>query len=260
MMNEDHDMRQRGIAVLLREAADQVEPGMAPYQAVVRGGRRRKARRWAAGAVATLALTGVAATLGANVLMTGQAAPSVAAQTEPSPQERHVYTPWVTPLADLPGGKTGAGARMSVEVWGAPRTAGEIREQQARMIRQGVWQDRRTDPVRVGDVWFSVVTTGLKDGRRAIVIDGLEQAAGSGYVSYGLPKDLVSGRWIVGQVSPDVRRILYSQGARTAEAKLIQVAGLRDRWFVAANVNPGTDLNVIRTPDARNQPKTGPTG
>lgn len=258
MMGEDRDMRQRGIAVLLREAADQVDPGVAPYQAVVRGGRRRKARRRAAGAVTALVLTGVAATLGANVLVARQAAPSVAAQAELSPQERHVYTPWVTPLTELSGGKSAQRLRVSVEVWGAPRTAAEIREQQARMIRHGVWQHRKADPVRAGDVWFSVVTTGLQDGKRTIVVSGLEQAdAGSaGYSSYELPKSLVSGRWIVGWASPDVRRILYSQGAKTAEATLIQVAGLRERWF-AAHPNMGTDLHTIT---AQNQSTTEPPG
>ncbi|MEY2247638.1 hypothetical protein AB8A21_32650, partial [Streptomyces sp. BF23-18] len=49
----DHDMAtDADIAVLLARAADEVEIGAAPCQAVVRGGRRRRARRWATVAAA----------------------------------------------------------------------------------------------------------------------------------------------------------------------------------------------------------------
>ncbi|CAM5602706.1 hypothetical protein SGLAM104S_07066 [Streptomyces glaucescens] len=43
----EHDMSHTDIAFLLAEAADEVEIGIAPYQSVLRGGRRRRARRWA---------------------------------------------------------------------------------------------------------------------------------------------------------------------------------------------------------------------
>lgn len=60
----DHDMASdTDIAFLLAEAADEVEIGTAPYQAVLRGGRRRKARRWATAAAAALVIAGSTGTL-----------------------------------------------------------------------------------------------------------------------------------------------------------------------------------------------------
>ncbi|CAL2055856.1 hypothetical protein [Streptomyces murinus] len=48
----EHGMAQDRIALLLADAAQEIETGPAPVAAVVRGGRRRRARRWAATAVA----------------------------------------------------------------------------------------------------------------------------------------------------------------------------------------------------------------
>ncbi|MER5828915.1 hypothetical protein ABT086_43740, partial [Streptomyces mirabilis] len=59
----NHDMTHRDIAFLLADAADEAEIGIAPYQAVVRGGRRRKARRWALAAAAALVIAGSTGTL-----------------------------------------------------------------------------------------------------------------------------------------------------------------------------------------------------
>ncbi|MFB7508308.1 hypothetical protein ACFC0P_33555, partial [Streptomyces broussonetiae] len=48
------EMTQTDIALLLADAADEVEIGIAPVQAVIRGGRRRRARRWAVAAATAL--------------------------------------------------------------------------------------------------------------------------------------------------------------------------------------------------------------
>ncbi|RJL35476.1 hypothetical protein [Bailinhaonella thermotolerans] len=257
MTIEDRDMDDQDVTLLLREAAGGIEPGAAPYAAVVRGGKRRRARRWAAGAVTVLALTGVAGTFGAGALM--DRPEPVAAETAPSPERRHVYTPWVTPLATVRDGANASELRLSVEVWGAPRNAAEIREQKARMVRHGVWRDRESDPVRPGDVWFSVVATRVGDGRRTVVVSGLEQAGGErpGYVAYDLPGDLVSGRVVVGHVSPDVRRITYQWRDGSSDPGLIQVAGLKDRWF-ALRADAGRRLRAITTVDAAGESKTWP--
>ncbi|MDG4864788.1 hypothetical protein P8605_42235, partial [Streptomyces sp. T-3] len=59
MSGDRHTMAERDIALLLADAADGVEPGIAPFQAVVRGGKRRRARRrWAIGAAAALVIAG----------------------------------------------------------------------------------------------------------------------------------------------------------------------------------------------------------
>ncbi|NRQ36433.1 hypothetical protein HII36_32055 [Nonomuraea sp. NN258] len=301
------DMADRGVALLLREVAEQVDPGMAPYQAVVRGGRRRKARRWAAGTVAALAAAGVAGTLVTTVLparqeqtqialpaqdqaqvqvrgpaqmsgqapaqgtaqapaqgtaqvpgqATGEATDQGTGQADPSPEARHVYAPQVTQLAEVPNGK--ATVRVSVEVWGAPRDESEIREQRARMKKHGVWDERSADPVKVGDVWFAVVATRASDGKREIVASALEQPGASdlGYSSYSLPRRLTDGRVIVGHVTSDVRGIAFVWRKEIRKPKLVQVAGLKERWF-SMRAGSAERLRSIVTYDAANRSKVWP--
>ncbi|MGW0580704.1 hypothetical protein ACWD25_33225, partial [Streptomyces sp. NPDC002920] len=55
---KNHEMTHHDIALLLADAADEVEIGIAPTQALIRGGRRRKARRWAVGAGVALVVAG----------------------------------------------------------------------------------------------------------------------------------------------------------------------------------------------------------
>ena len=64
-----YDEAHADIALLLADAADEVEVGAAPYQAVVRGGRRRKTRRWAVAAVAAAVIAGSTGTTLALVVL-----------------------------------------------------------------------------------------------------------------------------------------------------------------------------------------------
>ncbi|MGW2960092.1 hypothetical protein ACWDGI_16615 [Streptomyces sp. NPDC001220] len=139
---ENHGMTQTesDIAFLLADAADEVEIGIAPVQAVMRGGRRRRARRWAvAGATAlALAVGATAGTLAVTGLPGGghgDRGGEVAVRPA-SPEERHVYTPESTDLAfgDYQGKKWGVG----VLVWGAPLTRAEAEKQWKAMGDWGV--------------------------------------------------------------------------------------------------------------------------
>lgn len=132
----NHDMAatDADISFLLAEAADEVEIGMAPYQAVLRGGRRRKARRWATAAAVALVVAGSTGTLalagGAGTDDGGRRV--VPAVTGPStPERRHVYEPQAT----IVGRGTAHGKEWSVEVivWGAPRNEMEAQYQRSRM-------------------------------------------------------------------------------------------------------------------------------
>lgn len=120
-------MTDRDIALLLADAADEVEIGIAPYQAVIRGGRRRRARRWALATAAALVIVGGSGTLALAGLRDGngvEVSPAVKQQsTEPlTPEERNVYEPQgtVIGIGDI-GGKEW---QITVDVWGAPRTEG----------------------------------------------------------------------------------------------------------------------------------------
>lgn len=124
----NHDMTHRDIAFLLADAADEVEIGIAPYQAVIRGGRRRKARRWALAAAAALVIAGSTGTLALAGGLDGdghRVAP--VATRPPTGEERHVYEPQRTTLANWSEG--GKEWRVTIDVWGAPESAEEAQVQ-----------------------------------------------------------------------------------------------------------------------------------
>ena len=134
---ENHDMTHRDIALLLADAADEVEIGIAPYQAVIRGGRRRRARRLAVAAATALVLAGSA---GATLAWAGRpgegenwAAPSA---TQPvSLEARHVNVPQRTTLAT--GTDQGKKWRVHIDVWGVPRDEAEAQLQLEAMRESG---------------------------------------------------------------------------------------------------------------------------
>ncbi|MCN9243572.1 hypothetical protein NGF19_22750 [Streptomyces sp. RY43-2] len=129
---ENHDMTHKDIALLLADAADEVEIGIAPYQAVIRGGRRRRARRLAVAAATALVLCG---STGATLALAGlpggdgdRVAPVATRPTAPvSPEERHVYAPQRTTLAT--GTDQGRTWQVYIDVWGVPRDESEARRQ-----------------------------------------------------------------------------------------------------------------------------------
>ncbi|MFE2212206.1 hypothetical protein ACFW93_09500 [Streptomyces canus] len=128
-----HDMSDSDIAVLLADAADEVEIGIAPYQAVLRGGRRRRARRWAVAAATALVLAGSSATLAVAGLPggdKGQVAtqPLVPADADPS---RVLQTTLAT------GTDQGSKWRVLIDVWSAPRDEKQAEAQRAAMALRG---------------------------------------------------------------------------------------------------------------------------
>lgn len=129
----NHDMSDSDIALLLADAADEVEIGIAPYQAVLRGGRRRRARRWAVAAATALVLAGSSATLAVAGLPggdRGQVAtqPLVPADADPS---RVLQTTLAT------GTDQGTEWRVLIDVWSAPRDEKQAEAQRAAMAVRG---------------------------------------------------------------------------------------------------------------------------
>ncbi|MGW5047842.1 hypothetical protein [Streptomyces griseoluteus] len=109
------------IALLLADAAHEVEIGGAPVEAVVRAGRRRKARRRAATAVTAVVLAGGMGTLALD----GMPGPgdSVSPAKSASPDGRLVYEPEITEVAF--GTHGGVEWGVTVQVWPAPRDRAE---------------------------------------------------------------------------------------------------------------------------------------
>ncbi|MDI5912827.1 MULTISPECIES: hypothetical protein [Streptomyces] len=128
-----HDMRDSDIALLLADAADEVEIGIAPYQAVLRGGRRRRARRWAVAAATALVLAGSSATLAVAGLPGGDGGqvatqPLVPVDADPS---RVLQTTLAT------GTDQGSKWRVLIDVWSAPRDEKQAEAQRAAMALRG---------------------------------------------------------------------------------------------------------------------------
>ncbi|WP_406478400.1 hypothetical protein [Streptomyces sp. NBC_01615] len=224
----NHDMAtHRDIALLLAEAADEVEIGIAPYQAVVRGGRRRKARRWAVAAAAALVIAGSTGTLALAGVTGGdgkQVAP--AATRPPTAEQRHVYAPQRTTLASAR--ENGKDWSVTLDVWGAPKNEAEAERQHAAMDEYRVHPvgvtkakdligiDRYFVHLIVGDV----ETTAVMEGQ----FDRSDSNPGEYLVSGAMPlhtgKQGTAGsrnRLVIGDVSPTTRQVTctWNDGSTT---------------------------------------------
>ncbi|WP_280876311.1 hypothetical protein [Streptomyces pseudovenezuelae] len=122
-------MTDRDIALLLADAADGAEIGIAPTQAVIRGGRRRRARRWAIATATALAIVGSTATLALAGLPDGdghQVAPAATQRATTTP-DAFQDAPHRTTLAT--GTDQGKKWKVFIDVWGAPRDEAEAQVQ-----------------------------------------------------------------------------------------------------------------------------------
>ncbi|MFI9254379.1 hypothetical protein [Streptomyces sp. NPDC053069] len=208
------DMTQTDIALLLADAADEVEIGTAPVQAVIRGGRRRRARRWA---VATATAVVLAGSTGATLAVTGLPGGGHGdrqgnAATEPtSPAARHVYEPQETPL--LRGRYKGTSWYVDVQVWGAPQNKAEADGQYAAMgeLNMTPAVDKPTD--LIGKTSFFVTRKFGDQAPQSIMFDSRtkpERVSGSDLLSASNPLDSTSGTWdqlVVGQVAETAREV-----------------------------------------------------
>ncbi|WP_327388482.1 hypothetical protein [Streptomyces sp. 3213.3] len=251
-------MTDRDIALLLADAADEVEIGIAPYQAVIRGGRRRRARRWALATAAALVITGASGTLALASLRDGSGAEVTPAVTQkptvPStPEERHVYLPQETMLAA--GTEKGEQWYVTVDVWGAPRTEAEARAQLNAMSDRGEepWDKDRASAL-VGKITYFVRRTYGSGAPTLLMGDSAapqDTMAGtdlkSGASTLDPKKTDGPQRLVVGQVAKTAETVLctwkdgtstlahkVSAGAdvNTDEATIRPAAGSPDNWFV----------------------------
>ncbi|MET9899688.1 hypothetical protein [Streptomyces sp. NPDC006446] len=129
-------MTHRDISLLLADAADEVEIGVAPVQAVLRGGRRRRTRRWAVTAAIALVFAGSTVSLAVTGLHDGDGRRGAPVATQaPTAEERNLKSARRTVLAS--GTVQGEEWQVSIDVWEAPRNEAEAREQLAAMRERG---------------------------------------------------------------------------------------------------------------------------
>ncbi len=263
-------MTDRDIALLLADAADEVEIGIAPYQAVIRGGRRRRARRWALATAAALVITGASGTLALAGLRDGdgvEVTPAVTQRpTEPStPEERHVYEPQDTMIGT--GTVGGKEWRVTVQVWGAPRDAGEAWAQMQRMKAYGEVPLAVDKSSQLVGKYSFFVRRSIGDGKESVItqnsIDTKDRMAGVDLESAALsldPNHSEPQRLVVGQVAKTAQQVactwkngtttyasLVPAGAdlNTDESSIRPVAGAPVNWFVCVGA-AGASVDSVR--------------
>ncbi|MFK0021581.1 hypothetical protein [Streptomyces sp. NPDC090798] len=232
----NHDMTHRDIAFLLADAADEAEIGIAPYQAVVRGGRRRKARRWALAAAAALVIAGSTGTLALAGVTDGDARRVAPAATRPTTgEERHVYEPQRTMLAK--GDDGGNGWEVTIDVWGASKNGSEAQRQWTAMKDYGgTPMGARDAKELVGKAWYfvharvgdrtSMVMTGQFD--KGDSLSGAEFEAGAIRMpSSESARPGASNRLVIGDVAPTARQVTctWNDGTKTEVPRAPEGAG-----------------------------------
>jgi hypothetical protein len=263
-------MTDRDIALLLADAADEVEIGIAPYQAVIRGGRRRRARRWALTTAAALVITGASGTLALAGLRDGdgvKVTPAVTQRpTEPStPEARHVYEPQDTMIGT--GTVGGKEWRITVQVWGAPRDAGEAWTQLQRMKAYGEVPLAVDKSSQLVGKYSFFARRSIGDGKESVItqnsIDTKDRMAGVDLESAALsldPNHTEPQRLVIGQVAKTAQRVacawkngtttyasLVPAGAdlNTDESSIRPVAGSPVNWFVCVGA-AGASFDSVR--------------
>lgn len=206
-----HDMTNTDIGFLLADAADEVEIGIAPYDAVLRGGRRRRARRWAVATATALVLVGSAGTLAVAGLPGGNGNRGAQVATEaPEPPVQNVYTPERTMLA------TGTDGThqwwVTLDVWPAPRDAGEAQTQWEAMGAYGTTPVDKASDLIGKSAYFVSRTYG--DGETAVtmfdVFNENSPDSGKDLQSAAIPLDPADSgpkRLVIGEVAPTARQV-----------------------------------------------------
>ncbi|MFJ9818134.1 hypothetical protein ACIRU3_23290 [Streptomyces sp. NPDC101151] len=211
--NRNHDMSRTDIALLLADAADEVEIGTAPVQAVLRGGRRRRARRWAVAATAVVVAgsTGALAVTGLPGAGQGDRQTNVA-KPPASPQARHVYEPQRTELAR--GTYRGKEWHVAVQVWGAPQNEDEAARQFDAMAELGIEPVDDKPAALVGRISYFVTRKYGSEPPRQFLFDSrkkLERLSGKDLQSATNPLDDTSepkgDRLVVGEVAKTAREV-----------------------------------------------------
>ncbi|MFF5145259.1 hypothetical protein ACFY6U_37025 [Streptomyces sp. NPDC013157] len=238
---ENHDMTQAesDIALLLADAADEVEIGIAPVQAVLRGGRRRRSRRWAVAAATAVAVLGGSAgvTLAFAGLPGEHRAQEVAKPA--SPEARHVYEPQVTELSR--GVYKGQEWHVSVQVWGAPRTRAEAERQWHAMSALGMAPAVGKPAELVGKISYFAVRAHGGDHPQQLMFNSVsapEPQVGTDLQSMATrftPDAASSGQLVIGEVATTAREVTcwWKDGTSTVAR-------------VATGHTPGDPVSAIR--------------
>jgi len=242
---KSHDMTDSDIALLLADAADEVEIGIAPYEAVVRGGRRRRARRWAVAAATALVLAGSSATLAVAGLPDGDGGRVTPAATQPKPTASHIFhdQPHRTTLAT--GTEDGTQWKVLINVWDAPSDEAQAEAQRSAMALYGeAPPDGGKASALIGKITYFVYrgygdkTTKVMENTvpESDTLTGTDLMSGSLPLEPGAKNDV---RLVIGYIAKTAQRVncVWTNGTATVVER------------AAATAGTGTDAPVIRTPE-----------
>ncbi|MFF9373918.1 hypothetical protein ACF1BB_05140 [Streptomyces griseoluteus] len=209
----EYDMTKDEIALLLADAAHEVEIGGAPVEAVVRAGRRRRARRRAATAVTAVVLSGGMGALAAAGLP--GSGDSVSPAKSASADGRLVYEPEVSEVAF--GTHGGVAWGVTVQVWPAPRDRAEAVVQTKAMNDWGltpVTSGSPSDLVGKTSYFVSRLNSSSGDvtGRRLVTFDSateLPRPKGTGISVFPQPLTGNDGplRLVIGMVATTAKQV-----------------------------------------------------
>ncbi|MEV7191412.1 hypothetical protein AB0N81_06335 [Streptomyces sp. NPDC093510] len=229
----------------LADVADAVETGTVPFEAVLRGGRRRKTRRWVISALAAVTFAGSTGSL-ALAVVDGKDQTRAASRGD-SVRDRHVYTPQFTPLTEIRDSSGTRVARVELQMWGAPRDDEEARGQKKAMTEAGLWDERTTDPVpNFHQPWFAVVVRA--DGKEKVASFGLQdkKPGGDDGMGFASVEFEVKGRELtVGHVGPKTDRLEFEYENGTTEPELRKAAGSAYLWFTRQQPEPSPKGKLV---------------
>ncbi|OIK23824.1 hypothetical protein [Streptomyces malaysiense] len=257
MTNTDgngHGMAQDRIALLLADAAREIETGAAPVTAVVRGGRRRRARRLTAAVAAAAAVLTCGTVTAVNELPDrGSASPAGTGADRPL-----VYEPVMSTVGE--GTRDGGTWSVNVQVWPAPRDRGEAVRQMKAMADWGFTPVTSGSPSDlIGKTTYFFIRAFEKGGESARfrlvtsdTVAGLPSPKGTGINVFTKPltPDSDAQSLVVGMVATTARQVTchWKDGSATtaelapantpirpSDAVIRSVRGFPTaNWFVCA--------------------------
>ncbi|MEU6381371.1 hypothetical protein [Streptomyces sp. NPDC046909] len=217
----NHDMTNDGdITRLLAGAADEVEIGIAPYQTVLQGGRRRKARRWAVTAATALALAASSATLAVAGLPGGDSTVAPMATPSAPTTTEGLFAPMRTEIAS--GTENGKEWKVLIDTWAAPKTETQAGGQLEAMGESGDVPTGVTKATQligkssylvryvVGDVGTAVIGDDFMKGDTTNGTDLEAAAIPADLPTKGNPSKPAGGnpnRLVIGQVSHEAQTV-----------------------------------------------------
>ncbi|MFJ8080845.1 hypothetical protein ACIQ6Y_09435 [Streptomyces sp. NPDC096205] len=254
----EHGMTDRDITQLLADAASEVEIGIAPTQALIRGGRRRRARRWAIAAVTAVVVAGSTGALAVTGLPGGEDREVTPATQPPTPRPPLVVEPEQTTLAT--GTDGGRPWKVVLNVWPAPKDELEAVATLEAMAEFGDFPGdiRRPEDLIGKSAYF--LHGGIEKTDRAlagITAGGLtteaDRMSGTDLESVAAPLDRETEhrrRLVIGHVAKTAQEVTctWKDGSSTVLPKAVaHVTGEHD--INGTRGTAETDVPAIRTAD-----------